>query len=112
MITDRSVRLTSMDCSRFQRRVVRIDAGCSRPYDESEWDDALVIVTAGVVELEGLSGRRRRFSGGAGGCFRGVGCCGSPPCLSWPCTTLVATPPRSPQFPDRLIPEPRLVLID
>src|SRR3954453_12109952 len=65
MITDRSVRLTSMDCSRFQRRVVRIDAGCSRPYDESEWDDALVIVTAGVVELEGLSGRRWRFPRGA-----------------------------------------------
>src|SRR3954454_12544753 len=65
MITDRSVRLTSMDCSRFQRRVVRIDAGCSRPYDESEWDDELVIVTAGVVELEGLSGRRWRFSRGA-----------------------------------------------
>src|SRR3954463_5476695 len=65
MITDRRVRLTSMDCSRFQRRIVRIDIGCSRPYDESEWDDALVIVTAGVVELEGRSGRRWRFPEGA-----------------------------------------------
>src|SRR3954454_3694447 len=65
MITDRRVRLTSMDCSRFQRRIVRIDVGCSRPYDESEWDDALVIVTAGVVELEGRSGRRWRFPEGA-----------------------------------------------
>src|SRR3954467_3784951 len=65
MITDRAVRLTSMDCSRFQRRVVGIDAGCSRPYDAAEWRDALVVVSAGVVELEGRSGRRWRFSGGA-----------------------------------------------
>jgi hypothetical protein len=54
-----------MDCSRFQRRVVRLDAGCSRPYEEAEWDDALVIVTLGVIELEGLSGRRWRFPRGA-----------------------------------------------
>ena len=40
-------------------------SGCERPYDPSEWNDALVIVTAGVIELEGLSGRRWRFPCGA-----------------------------------------------
>jgi hypothetical protein len=34
-------------------------------YDPAEWNDALVIVTAGVIELEGLSGRRWRFPCGA-----------------------------------------------
>ena len=54
-----------MGCSKFQRRIVRLDIGCSRPYNSAEWDDALVIVTAGVIELEGLSGRRWRFPRGA-----------------------------------------------
>jgi len=54
-----------MDCSRFQRRVVRLPAGSSRPYEQSEWEDALVIVTAGVIELEGLSGSRWQFPRGA-----------------------------------------------
>jgi hypothetical protein len=54
-----------MACSPFQRRVVRLPPGCSRPYEQSEWDDALVIVTAGAVELEGLSGRRWGFPLGA-----------------------------------------------
>jgi hypothetical protein len=65
MKTDRAVRLTTMDCSRFQRRVVRLNAGCSRPYDASEWEDALVIVSAGALELEGRTGRRWRFPRGA-----------------------------------------------
>src|SRR3954471_17505962 len=65
MRTDRRVRLTTMGSSRFERQTVRIDAGCSRPFDTSEWDDALVIVTSGVIELEGLSGRRWRFPRGA-----------------------------------------------
>jgi hypothetical protein len=51
--------------SGFQRFVVRLPAGCSRPYDQSEWEDALVIVTRGVIELVGLSGRRWRFPCGA-----------------------------------------------
>jgi hypothetical protein len=54
-----------MACSPFQRRVVRFPSGCSRPYEQAEWADALVIVTAGAVELEGLSGRRWRFPRGA-----------------------------------------------
>ena len=54
-----------MGRSRFERRVVQLPAGCSHPYEQSEWDDALVIVTAGEIELEGLSGRRWRFPQGA-----------------------------------------------
>jgi hypothetical protein len=49
----------------FTRRTVRLPAGSSLPYDQTEWDDALVLVTQGVVELEGLSGRRWRFPSGA-----------------------------------------------
>ena len=50
--------------SRFERRVVTLAAGEQRPYDEAEWDDALVIVEGGAVELEGLTGRRFRFERG------------------------------------------------
>jgi hypothetical protein len=49
---------------RFERRVVTLAAGQRRPYDEAEWEDALVVVEAGAVELEGLSGRRFRFERG------------------------------------------------
>jgi len=49
----------------FERRQVAVPPGGERPYDSSEWDDALVIVTSGVIELEGLSGRRWRFPRGA-----------------------------------------------
>ena len=62
MKTDRTVRLTTMA---FERRQVAVPPGGERPYDSSEWDDALVIVTSGVIELEGLSGRRWRFPRGA-----------------------------------------------
>jgi hypothetical protein len=54
-----------MGCTRFQRRMVELAPGSSRPYDQSEWDDALVIVTQGEIELEGLSGRRWHFPRGA-----------------------------------------------
>jgi hypothetical protein len=55
-------RLTTMD---FLRRTVTLPAGGERVYDAAEWDDALVIVVQGVLELEGLSGRRWRFPCGA-----------------------------------------------
>jgi hypothetical protein len=54
-----------MGRTQFQRQVVRFGSGESRPYHRSEWDDALVIVTEGEIELEGLSGRRWRFPRGA-----------------------------------------------
>ena len=49
----------------FTRRTVTLPAGESRPYDSAEWDDALVLVTMGAIELVGLSGRRWRFPSGA-----------------------------------------------
>ena len=49
----------------FTRRTVELPAGSTREYDAAEWDDALVLVAQGVVELEGLSGRRWRFPRGA-----------------------------------------------
>jgi hypothetical protein len=54
-----------MATSGYVRRKVRFEPGCCRPYDNAEWEDALVIVTLGVIELEGLSGRRWRFPRGA-----------------------------------------------
>jgi hypothetical protein len=55
-------RLTTMA---FNRRTVALPAGSVLPYDQGEWEDALVVVKAGVIELEGLSGRRWRFPCGA-----------------------------------------------
>jgi hypothetical protein len=49
----------------FHRREIPLPAGSERMYDASEWNDALVVVTIGVIELEGLSGRRWRFPRGA-----------------------------------------------
>ncbi len=54
-----------MDVGRFERRLVILPAGGIRPYVESEWDDALVVVGCGVVELEDVEGRRWRFERGA-----------------------------------------------
>jgi hypothetical protein len=46
------------------RRVVVLGPGDSQPFDEAEWRDALVVVRAGEVELEGMSGRRYRLRAG------------------------------------------------
>ena len=55
-------RLTTMA---FNRRTVELPAGSMLSYDQAEWQDALVVVKAGVIELEGLTGRRWRFPCGA-----------------------------------------------
>ncbi|CAL9524014.1 hypothetical protein SUDANB95_03865 [Actinosynnema sp. ALI-1.44] len=47
----------------FRSRVVTV-AG-TRPFDPDEWRGALVVVTAGEVELEGAGGTRRAFGRGA-----------------------------------------------
>ena len=47
-----------------RRRVVTIDPGDVRPYVESEWSDALVIVEAGEVALECTRGGRTTFRAG------------------------------------------------
>jgi quercetin dioxygenase-like cupin family protein len=48
----------------FERRVVTITPGSTRPYDEAEWRDAIVIVERGEIEVEGRCGTRRRFRRG------------------------------------------------
>ena len=49
----------------FTRRTVALPAGGVLPYQESEWEDALVVVAQGLIELEGMSGRRWCFARGA-----------------------------------------------
>jgi hypothetical protein len=49
---------------RFARRRVVLDPGASRPYDEAEWDDALVVVKGGEIDVECRSGGRMRFIAG------------------------------------------------
>lgn len=41
-----------------------IESGASRPYDESEWRDALVVVDAGAVTLECVRGGFNTFHRG------------------------------------------------
>jgi len=49
----------------FAARQVTIDPGCERRYEPTEWSDALVVLEAGDLELECISGTRARFDGGA-----------------------------------------------
>jgi hypothetical protein len=49
----------------FRARVVTLTPGSTRPYDESEWRDALVVVECGEVDLESREGGLRRFRPGA-----------------------------------------------
>ena len=53
------------DAARFEVRQLALEPGQERPYDESEWRDALVLVERGEIELEGVSGARTSFSEGA-----------------------------------------------
>jgi quercetin dioxygenase-like cupin family protein len=48
----------------FRARVVTVAPGARRPYDESEWRDALVVVDSGEVALECQGGSRRTFGSG------------------------------------------------
>lgn len=50
---------------RFLVREVVIEASGSRPYDRGAWADALVVVEAGVLEVECLRGLRVSFRQGA-----------------------------------------------
>jgi hypothetical protein len=49
----------------YELRVITVAPGRSRPYDEREWEDALVVIEHGEVELECTSGRRWCFERGA-----------------------------------------------
>jgi quercetin dioxygenase-like cupin family protein len=48
----------------FRARTVTIGPGRSRPYDEAEWRDALVVVECGAVVVECRAGGRRTFESG------------------------------------------------
>jgi hypothetical protein len=61
-------RLTFLDGplpSRFRLRAVTLAPASSRPFRAEEWNDALVVVERGEVELECNAGVRRRFGAGA-----------------------------------------------
>ncbi|MFL5896251.1 MAG: hypothetical protein ACJ76Z_14210 [Thermoleophilaceae bacterium] len=49
----------------FERRIIGLEPGAVRDYDESEWRDVLVVVESGRVELEALGGARALFGCGA-----------------------------------------------
>ncbi len=61
---DRPLELEGRRRPAFVARAIVIAAGSSRPYAEREWRDALVMVESGEVELETVSGHRRRFGPG------------------------------------------------
>lgn len=50
---------------RFSRRVVTLAPGERRAYVSTDWEDALVVVEDGHVELEDLGGERRSLARGA-----------------------------------------------
>jgi quercetin dioxygenase-like cupin family protein len=48
----------------FEMRMISIAAGCALAYDAAEWNDAIVVVEQGEIELECVHGTRRRFAHG------------------------------------------------
>jgi hypothetical protein len=57
----------------FNKQVVTLAPGASRPYLAHEWRDAIVVVEAGEVALECEDGGRRRFAAGAVMWLAGLG---------------------------------------
>ena|SRR5947209_7007088 len=47
-----------------RRTVTVLEPGTTRPYEEAEWRDALVVVRRGEIELECLAGGRHAFREG------------------------------------------------
>jgi len=60
---DREV-LPGLTHPRFRNRTMRIEPGDTRPFDESEWHDSLVVIESGEVELEMISGARHTCQAG------------------------------------------------
>jgi len=56
----------------FERRVIVVAPGDWRAYDDTEWQDALVVVERGEIELEMRTGSRRRFGSGDVLCLAGL----------------------------------------
>ena len=60
------------DCARFSRRVIELAPGRELQLDPEIWQDAIIFVTAGEIELECVSGERRRFARASVLCFTPV----------------------------------------
>ena len=65
MRDDEAVPAVPVERPGFVRRTVVLEPGTSRASVEAEWDDAIVLVERGDVDLECTAGGRRRFSAGA-----------------------------------------------
>jgi hypothetical protein len=48
----------------FELRVRVLPVGCAEPVDTADWDDSLVEVARGEIELEFVDGKRPRFRDG------------------------------------------------
>lgn len=48
----------------FQLRMIAVAPGRERAYVEADWQDAIVVVERGEIEIECLAGGRRRFGSG------------------------------------------------
>jgi quercetin dioxygenase-like cupin family protein len=57
------------DALHFRRRVFELAAGEELRIETAAWEDAIVFLEAGEVELECVAGERRRFAAGAVLCF-------------------------------------------
>ena len=44
--------------------MIVVAPGDERPYDETEWEDSLVVIEHGMIELESVSGACRSFVAG------------------------------------------------
>jgi quercetin dioxygenase-like cupin family protein len=70
---DHGERLSFLDRRvppQFQVRRIAVPPGAERPVGEAAWDDALVVVERGQLELESLNGARRSFGSGDVLCLR------------------------------------------
>lgn len=59
--------------ARFDLRVVIVPPGGSRRYRPAEWEDSLVVVEWGEIDLDALDGSRTRFVAGDSLWFCGLG---------------------------------------
>ena len=56
----------------LRRWQIAVPPGGQQTYDEMRWQDAIVFVERGVIELESVGGDSGRFGPGAVLCFMGL----------------------------------------
>lgn len=56
----------------FEKRTVGVAPADQRVYDEAEWQDALVVIERGEIELESTAGGRQCFARGDVICLAGL----------------------------------------